>query len=217
MDYLDPRNIDVNSCRRWVPRTLPTEVREFGFYPDIDLLMPGDLILVRNIEGNCTHHFIERFQQKLGYHERDYMWHHAAVYLGIDGKICEADLDGVRYGTIDRYSTGKHLIRIRRPSDLTDNQRWQIAVKSLVELNKRYSIEHLWELFRLAQFKLGRAPTKRMKPPKSARICSELYEDAFCKVTAQTLSNPDDGEITPACLSQTEMLEDVLTNWLLIS
>jgi len=145
------------------------------------------------------------------------MWHHAAVYLGVDGKICEADLDGVRYGTIDRYSTGNHFIRIRRSPNLTDNQRWQIAVKSLVELNKRYSIEHLWELLRLTQYRLGRSPTTRVKPPKSARICSELYEDAFCKVTAQTLSNPDDGEITPACLSRTDRLEDVSTNWLLIS
>lgn len=85
--------------------------------------------------------------------------------------ICEADLDGVRYGSIDRYSTGKHLIRIRRAPSLVDNQRWLIAVKSLVELNKRYSFEHLLELFRLTQFRLGRAPTKRVKPPKAARIC----------------------------------------------
>jgi|GEM_PF-4811966 len=49
MFYLDPRNIDAKSCRRWVPRTLPSEVRDFGFYPDIDLLKPGDLILVRNL------------------------------------------------------------------------------------------------------------------------------------------------------------------------
>jgi hypothetical protein len=217
MPYLDPRNIDPNSCRRWVPRTLPAEVREFGFYPDIDLLKPGDLVLVRNLDGNWTHRLIERFQKKLGYHERDFIWHHAAVYLGVDGKICEADLDGVRYGSLDRYSSGNHFIRIRRAPNLSDNQRWQIAVKSLVELNKRYSVEHLWELFRLAQFRLGRAPTKRVKPPKAARICSELYEDAFCKVTAETLSNPDDGEITPACLSRTDKLEDVSANWLLIS
>lgn len=52
MLYLDPRNIDPNSYRRWVPRTLPAEVREFGFYPDIDLLKPGDLVLVRNLNGN---------------------------------------------------------------------------------------------------------------------------------------------------------------------
>jgi hypothetical protein len=181
MFYLDPRNIDAKSCRRWVPRTLPTEVRDFGFYPDIDLLKPGDLVLVRNLKGNWTHRVIERFQQRLGYHERDYMWHHAAVYLGVDGKICEADLDGVRYGTIDRYSTGNHFIRIRRSPNLTDNQRWQIAVKSLVELNKRYSIEHLLELLRLTQYRLGRAPTTRVKPPKSARSAQSSTRTRFAK------------------------------------
>lgn len=65
MPYLDPRHIDVNSCRPWVPKTLPTEVREFGFYPDIDLLKPGDLVLVRILCGNWTHNLIECFQKNL--------------------------------------------------------------------------------------------------------------------------------------------------------
>jgi hypothetical protein len=144
------------------------------------------------------------------------IWHHAAVYLGAEGKVCEADLDGVRYGSLDRYSTGQHYIRVRRAPGLSDNQRWQIAVKSLVELNQRYSFEHLWELLRLSRFRLGRSPTTRVKLPRSAKICSQLYEDAFCKVTSETLSNPDDGEITPACLSRTEKLNDVQTQWLVI-
>ena len=81
--FLDPTNIDSDNCRNWVPHTLHAEVRKFGFYPDVSLLKPGDLILVRNLDGNITHKVIEAVQMNLGYHERDYRWHHAAVYLGI--------------------------------------------------------------------------------------------------------------------------------------
>lgn len=214
--YLDPRK-DKSNCREWTPITLPPEVREFGYYPDLSLLWPGDLILVSNIEGNFSHRIIEQVQTDLGYDkEKHAIWHHAAVYLGIDGRICEADLDGVRYGSIDRYSTGKHLIKARAAKGLTLDQRWHIALKSLVELNKRYSFEHLWEIFRLTQYRLGRVPTKRPKRSKSAKICSELYEDAFCKVTSQILSGPDDGEITPARLSASTDLSDIKLEWVRI-
>jgi hypothetical protein len=135
--YLDPSRIDREQCRWWAPKRLPTQVREFGYYPDIDLFLPGDLILVRNLNGNYSHKVIEAVQRELGYHERDCIWHHAAVYLGAEGKVCEADLDCVRYGSLDRYSTGQHYIRVRRAPGLSDDQRWQIAVKSLVELNQR--------------------------------------------------------------------------------
>jgi hypothetical protein len=215
-NFLDPSNINHESCASWVPHTLHADVREFGFYPDVNLLKPGDLILVRNLKGNISHKVIEAVQKNLGYHERDYQWHHAAVYLGIAGSICEADLDGVRYASIDRYSTGSHCIRIRRPRNLSENQRWQIAIKSLIELNKSYSFGHLWELFKLSRFRLGRIPATRLKPPESAKICSQLYADAFAKVTLGLLSSNDNGEITPACLSRTEKLEDVHVNWVRI-
>ncbi len=214
--YLDPVNFDRESCPSWVPHTLHKNVREFGFYPDIGALRPGDLILVRNLKGNLSHRVIEAVQKNLGYHERDYQWHHAAVYLGIEGSICEADLDGVRYGSMDRYSTGNHFIRVRRPLGLSDDQRWQIALKSLIELNKGYSFGHLWELLKLSRYKIGRIPATRLKPPESAKICSQLYADAFAKVTLELLSSRDNGEITPACLSRSEKLEDVPINWVRI-
>jgi hypothetical protein len=214
--FLDPSNIDRDTCKSWVPHTLHADVRKFGFYPDVSLLKPGDLILVRNLEGNISHKVIEAVQKNLGYHERDYRCHHAAVYLGIEGKICEADIDGVRYASIDRYSTGCHYIRVRRPLGLSEDQRWQIAVKSLIELKKGYSFWHLWELFKLSRFKIGRIPTTRLKPPESTKICSQLYADAFAKVTLELLSSGDNGEVTPASLSRTQKLEDVPIEWVRI-
>jgi hypothetical protein len=214
--FLDPTNIDRDNCKNWVPHILHAEVRKFGFYPDVSLLKPGDLILVRNLKGNITHNVIEAVQKNLGYHERDYQWHHAAVYLGIEGNICEADIDGVRYSSIDRYSTGSHYIRVRRPTDLSEDQRWQIAVKSLIELKKGYSFWYLWEIFKLSRFRIGRIPRTRLKQPKSSKICSELYADAFAKVTLELLSSGKNGEAIPASLSRTEKLKDVPIEWVRI-
>lgn len=214
--FLDPTSIDSSNCRNWVPHTLHAEVRRFGFYPDISLLKPGDLILVRNLDGNITHKVIEAVQMNLGYHERDSRWHHAAVYLGIEGNICEADIDGVRYASIDRYSTGSHYIRVRRPPGLSEDQRWQIAVKSLIELKKGYSFWYLWEIFKLSRFRIGQIPVTRLKQPESSKICSQLYADAFAKVTLELLSSGKNGEVTPASLSRTEKLDDVPIEWVRI-
>ena len=93
--YLDPRRTE-DITEEWIPPgPIPGKVRQFGFYPNVDDWLPGDLILVSNIQPNWTHHVIERVQKLGGYSENDARWHHAAVYLGSNGEICEADVGGV--------------------------------------------------------------------------------------------------------------------------
>ena len=86
----------------------------------------------------------------------------------------------------------------------------------MIELKKGYSFWYLWEIFKLSRFGIGRIPRTRLKQPESSKICSQLYADAFAKVTLELLSSGKNGEVTPASLSRTEKLEDVIIDWVRI-
>lgn len=212
-NYLDPR-LTQNVSLEWIPPgPIPEKVRKFGFYPNVDDWLPGDLILVSNIEPNWTHGVIEGVQKLGGYSEEDARWHHAAVYLGSNGEICEADIGGVIHSSINRYSTGCHLIRVRRDPDINNDERWQIAIRSLTKLKQGYAYGHLIHIFFLARAGFHKLNVRFNEPPKRAKICSQLYKDAYTPITGKMLENPQSGEITPAFLSLTNQLKDVIVSW----
>lgn len=212
--YLDPSNIV--SRGNWVPPgPVPRSIREFGFYPNVDDWLPGDLILVSNMSPNLSHHIIEQVQG-LGYAPEHARWHHAAVYL-TDGDICEANLTGVGLSSITRY-VGSHLIRVRRDMDdnISPEMRWRIAMRSLTKLNQPYAFEYLLDIGLLAVSGFSKLSNKFSRLPKQAKICSQLYQDAYSPITRKVLQNERCGEITPAFLSHTSILEDVKVHWLTI-
>ncbi len=210
--YLDPRNrVTVGT---WQPKEpIPEWIRGFGLYPDTSSWLPGDLILVSNIEPNWSHKIIEWVQRKGGYSNDDARWHHAAVYLG-DDSICEADTDGVKYKPIYRYVKGKHLIRVRRDNDLDLNTRWRIALRSMTKLKEAYGFLYLPSLLDSAISGFWQPNSKSLRVPSHAKICSQLYADAYSTVTGKVLYNTSSGEITPAFLSLTSQLSDINSHWL---
>ena len=184
---------------------------EFGFYPDISKLLPGDLILVHNLNGNFTHDLIEYFQGR-AYPREHSMWHHAAVYLGHCDDICEADLFGVCTNSLDRYACGKHLIRVRRGRDLDADTRWRIAIRALTRLRQSYSYSTILDTGYLAISKFkNQGAIKRTA--NSGLICSQLYSDAYQTATRTMLANRKCSEVTPAFLSSTRTLQDVPLSW----
>lgn len=214
--FLDPRSDPDPEAEELIPPgPIPEEVRKFGRFPDLVQFLPGDLVLVSNLRPTKNHHVIEWVQRKGGYSQEDARWHHAAVYLG-NGDICEADLDGVGCRAIYRYVKGHHLIRVRRDSDLTSDERWKIAIRSLTRLRQAYAFSYLPELLWMSLSGFWKQPEKPGQLPKRAKICSQLYVDAYSPVTQRVLVNTASGEITPAFLSSTDRLVDIPIRWLKI-
>jgi hypothetical protein len=209
--FLDPRDLSKLGTE-YEPDEIPSvAVCRFGYYPDISLLLPGDLILVHNLHGNISHKIIEQVQAR-AYQLEHSKWHHAAVYLGHSDDICEADLAGVCTNSLDRYACGKHLIRVRRGRDLDENTRWRIAIRALTRLRQSYSYSTILDTGYLAikRFK-QHGPIKRTS--NSGLICSQLYSDAYQTATRTMLANRKCNEVTPAFLSSTKSLDDVPLTW----
>ena len=146
--FLDPRETDESeSAADWIPDgPLPPELRRFGYYPDITLLQPGDLILVSPVKLSGIPKRIAATQETGGYAPEDARWTHAAVYMGARVGLCEATHRGVHASLLHEY-VGKHLFRVRRDPTLDRDTRWEIVVNSLVRLNTPYSLRSVGTIF----------------------------------------------------------------------
>src|ERR1700693_4303524 len=86
----------VKSDTTWRARTaLPQELLDSGLVPDFDVLHPGDLILVKASQPDFISKQIEKLQA-LGYGSEHAAWTHAAIYLGDELMLCEAQFDPER-------------------------------------------------------------------------------------------------------------------------
>jgi hypothetical protein len=153
-------------------------------------------------------------QTRGGYAPEDAQWQHAAVYIG-EGYVMEATLRRVRYAPIYPY-LGEHRLRLRRPLDLSDDDRWRIAIQASVRANERYGWQSILRLLRLSYD--GYWIRQRGFPLGQARsvICSQLYADAYSRVTRRLVSPPVAGIPTPAALSASPAFEDVDLSWAVI-
>ncbi|WP_287130210.1 hypothetical protein [Candidatus Cyanaurora vandensis] len=122
--------------------------RQLGLYPNTDDWLPGDLLLVGQIERNWTHEQIFKYQMTGGYPKEHARWGHAAIYLG-DGEICEAMPTGVQHRSIENYIDGKWLLRVRRDPLLNDSDRWRIVIRGLTKLRMGYGFFSLMLLYPL--------------------------------------------------------------------
>ncbi len=196
----------------WIPPgPIPGALRAFGKYPNLDEWRPADLLLVASINLDSTARQIVSAQKRGGYAAEDSQWHHAAVYIG-EGYVMEATLHGVRYAPIYPY-LGGHGLRLRRPIDLSDDDRWRIAIQACVRSNERYAVPAILRLFRLSFG--GYWKRHRGFPLAHAKsvICSQLYADAYSRVTGRLVTPPLAGIPTPAALSASAAFKDVDLTW----
>ena len=205
---LDPRDPNPTTGT-WSPKgPLPSRVREFGRFPDLDSWRPGDVLLVSALWPDWISRSIQGGQKKGGYDSEDARWHHAAVYIG-DASICEAAWSGVRVDSLYSY-IGTHLLRVRRDPKLTDDQRWSIVVRALTYLRSSYGYPQLFKLGLQALRGFYRDWGVHATFAPGAVICSQLFADSYAWVTERLLLK---GLATPASLSQTDRLEDVDLSW----
>ncbi|HEX6160764.1 MAG TPA: hypothetical protein VF111_11400 [Thermoanaerobaculia bacterium] len=208
--YLDPADPNFSGvCAPGGP--MAPHVRLFGRYPDLSALVPGDLVLLSATAPSYLSRRVIAAQEHGGFAAADARWHHAAVYVG-NGRICEATLGGVVASRIDRY-VGTHRIRIRRDPHLRTMQGYEIAMQALSRMRWYYSI---WTLVRMA-LQSWRGfhddPVGLRFASSRAVICSMLYADAYSVVTQRVLGNAAGATPTPAFLSATPTLEDVVCRW----
>lgn len=212
--FLDPDKIDGSeTLPKWIPDgPLPPELRSFGYYPDISLMHPGDLILFSPVKLTGISKKIADVQESGGYAPDDARWTHAAVYAGAKVGMCEATRRGVHVSLLHGY-VGKYLFRVRRDLSLDRETSWDIVVNALVRLNTPYSLRSIGTIFRRAQGPGLWVTPEISAHEKDASICSQLYAEAYSMATGMTLWNSVGKEVTPAYLSQSKALTDVALQW----
>lgn len=189
---------------------VPKRIRRFGYVPDTSILLPGDVILICATRPAWTSRLIQTTQEAGGYAQDHARWHHVAVYIG-NGHVVEALTSGVIYRKLDSYS-GNWLLRFRRGQNLTQSQRYEIAIQSMTRLRERYS---LWALPRVG-FNLMRTMARPTEPVRGVRavICSQVYWDAYLFATHH---NPTPGvisDVSPAAISSSTVLSDIAVGWI---
>lgn len=215
---LDPGHIESNpnlNPADWAPSgPIPQKLREFGYCVDLQLLKPGDLVLVSSITPGLIASAIRRVQAQGGYGGQDARWEHAAVYIG-SSAICEATRAGVSVSSMYDYM-GSHLIRVRRNIALTSDQGWNLAVHALQQKGYRYGFSSILGLYLKSRIGFWHRQGKPVSFPKSSVYCSELYADAHVKICGVALGNLKSGEVTPASLSLESALSDIPLSWVKI-
>jgi cell wall-associated NlpC family hydrolase len=192
---------------------IPPEIRSFGYLPDVRQCKPGDLILFSAVEPALFSKAIIGAQADGGYSEFDAAWHHVAVFVG-GYEICEAQNGKVRISPIFDY-VGSHRILVRRDVSLDDETRSRIMADAIKQLQKPYG----WlAALRLGiQSRFGFWQRNEVRASQHAAICSQLYADAYTRVTNKLLILGKLGTPMPAGLSLTAALKDVSVDWLKIS
>ena len=210
--FLDPANIPAGclECSN-VPPAIPKDVRKLQHLPDLDLLLPGDLILISPNNPTLLQRQIRNIQLQGNYSPEDSHWTHASVYLGFDFHICEATGKGVHQGTL-LNSLADHLVRVRRDPTLDYKTRWKIVVGATLQIGKPYGLASALKIGYRA-IKGFHNPFNQPTQSDDHFLCSELYADAFLFATRKTLQDTQAKEVSPAFLSYVDYLEDVPLAW----
>jgi hypothetical protein len=191
--------------------TVPAAARDFGYIPDLSLCRPGDLILSFSREPGFVERQITKTQTLVGFSNEDARWTHAAVFLYGD-YITEAVPEKVSFHEVCIW-TFRDVLRVRRSLQLSDDERYKIALCAVRNLGARYDTKVAISAGWKARFGLW----DRVWFPLTGRtiVCSKVYYDAHVEITRKLLDGCSiDDLVTPAHLSATRDLVDIAIPWL---
>jgi hypothetical protein len=204
----------------WTPGAIPKALRDWGYYPDTDAWQPGDVILTR---AACPDLISAKIQevQAISYGTRSAVWTHAAVYLGDDGMLCEAQLDparSIRHVQVVRLwdYVGSHELLVRR-SQIAESRDlgWAIAVAAATEIGAAYDWKWIAKVASERAF-VGEEVFLRDQASKVTPrtfICSSLYSTAHAYVTEVSITDKTNGICVPAYLASTPKLRTIEFTW----
>ena len=208
---LDPREVPVDAAPLSASHTLSPKLRAFGFVPDVTVLRPGDLILVRPIRPTIASRVIEFAQTRAGFVPDNARWTHAAVHL-YDGMVIEA---AKRPGIVQRRleeDVPKNVMRIRRVPGFSNTDMYEMALRATTKLGQKYANVNILMLG-LAMLQ-GLWKSARYPSERSINICSVVHSDAYSAYTGRILEGCSiENPPTPAHLSATRSLVDVDVGW----
>jgi hypothetical protein len=210
---LDPERNNITPTGNWKPSgPIPSRVRQFGFFSNIDDWLSGDLLLVNSTSPGWISRQIISAQKRGGYSDDDSRWHHAAMYIG-EATLCEATGAGVHLTPLFGY-IGSHRLRLRRDAGLTLDQRYRVVIKALARLRNSYSRRMILQML-VDSFKGFWNDADRSVSffGRRAVICSQLYADAYAMATSRLIASTPTLQITPAALSESTQLTDVALSW----
>jgi hypothetical protein len=214
--------ISVREGKTWRSSTaLPGAVLRFGRVPDFDMLHPGDLILVKSNQPDLISRQIQRVQA-LGYGGEFAVWTHAAIYLGDELMLCEAQFDpanlefGVQVAPFWNYFDG-HDILVKRSKHAPDREGgWAIATAAATKIGNAYDWQFILELIR-KRLMFGEdvwLEDQTGAVSSNAFVCSSLYSTAHAYATDVTISDKLNGLCVPAYLAMnTRHFETVDLQW----
>jgi hypothetical protein len=208
---IDSNNRGPTAGRRSVPQLRP-QTRKFGFVPDLERCLAGDLILFCSVSPNWIDKGIASTQDKAGFAADDSKWTHAAVFLYEDF-IVEAELFGVRSRSL-YSSVPDSKFRVRRRPNLQLEERYKIALCAQRMLGTRYGLRTALSLgWRARTLKMWDRPWSPWIEVRE-KICSQVFYDAHAAITRHFLDGCSEPPIMPAHLSATADLFDVDVPWL---
>jgi hypothetical protein len=213
---VDPDNRGDPVGQKSIARLDDQRTRTLGFVPDLGRCKAGDLILSRSVSPGFVDNRIASSQGTAGFASEHARWTHAAVYLYEDF-IVEADPWRGVHSRSFYLDVPSNIFRVRRRPDLTDEQRYQIALCALRMLGFRYDFGRALSLgLRALKVLLLRTPWYRYRETRRATfICSTVFFDAHTEITRHLFAGcPVSDVVMPAHLSATPDLEDIFVPWL---
>jgi hypothetical protein len=154
-----------------IDHELPEEARDSLRVIDLSALEAGDLILFRPVPADADRISIEIVHhQERVFPRRRAQWTHAAVYLGDDEHICEANFkvpnipQGVNIRSIFSYCDGAH------------------AIRAVTNVGAGYGFKNILRFAWAANTHRGFRNTFRWDikyAETQSFVCSTLYQDAY--------------------------------------
>ena len=205
----------------WPDVSLPglaSNIRKFGFVPNLNALLPGDVLLVT--APRSVPLVVRTAQRSYGFSPEHARWTHAALYIG-DGQIIEATLsEGVRAKDMIpatfRYDI---LVRRRLNPPLSDAQRCEIVALARETIGKNYGTRTVVRLSGQA-VSGGRAGARGHTTPHSGdtAICSGIVQSVYFGGVGLDLVPSLEGDVAwPGHLSETGKLTDISIGWLKVA
>jgi hypothetical protein len=195
---------------------LPRSVRQFGYYPNLEKLQPGDLLLVSPVKPGRVAKAIANAQRQL-HTEYNADWIHAAAYLG-DGSIVEIDGGGVRINELWRY-VPNHKLLFRRllvrgtATTIGQLEGLKIAVAALKRFQTRYNQRQIIKIGLRSCFP---GADYKTHPKSREAICSTFYNDACVNALDRSAASAKIIDLTPADLAASLHMIDLDIGWLKI-